>query len=108
MSGTLPEADVMLVGLVDDGQRVDGISLAAQAVAAILEALLHGDADTDQRGAGLVHDVDEAAHGVALGHEVIDDEHTVIGVDPVLRNQQGHFLLIGVGKNIALVPKLPI
>ena len=69
----------------------------------MLEALFYGHADADELGAGLADDVDQAAHGLAVGHEVVDDEHPVVGPDPVLGHQEGDLLLICIGEDVALV-----
>ena len=81
-------------------QRDTGL---AQAVTAVLEALFHRDADADELGPGLPHDVAQAAHGLTARHEVIDDEDLVRGAEPLLGDKQRDLLLIGIGKNIALV-----
>ena len=81
-------------------QRDTGL---AQAVAAVLEALFHRDTDADELGPGLPHDVAQAAHGLTARHEVIDDEDLVRGTEPLLGDEQRDLLLIGIGKNIALI-----
>jgi len=53
-------------------------------------------------GAGLSHNVHQAAHGVAIGHEIVDDENTVILAEPLLRHQQRHLFLIRIGENFTL------
>ena len=42
-------------------------------------------------------------NGVALGHEVVDNQHLVIGLQPILSHQQGNLLFVGVGKDFALI-----
>ena len=74
-----------------------------QIVAAVLKALFHGDADALELGAGLFYDVNETVYGAALGHKVIDDEHLVLGLEPILSHQQGHLLFVGIGENLALI-----
>ena len=59
-------------------------ALLAQVVAALLEALLDRDADALDRGAGVLADLDQARHGAAVGHEVVDDEHVVVLADELL------------------------
>ena len=99
----LPEGDLSVLGAVDDGEGAEVIAGFAEAVAAVLEALFDGHADADELGAGLADDVDQAAHGLAVGHEVVDDEHPVVGPDPVLGHQEGDLLLICIGEDVALV-----
>ena len=81
-------------------QRDTGLT---QAVTAVLEALFHRDADADELGPGLLHDVAQAAHGLTARHEVIDDEDLVRGTEPLLGDKQRDLLLIGIGKNVALI-----
>ena len=88
---------------LDDGQGLQIHAGSPQAVTAALEALLHGAADANQSGAGGIHDVAQAAHSLAVGHEVIDDEDLIVGGDPLLGHQQRDLLLIGVGEDVALV-----
>ena len=87
----------------EDCERLQVIALLAQLVAAVLEALLHRHTDAHQLGAGLLHDVHQAAHGVAVGHKVVDDEDLILGLEPLLGHQQGHFFLIGIGEDLALI-----
>lgn len=81
------------LGLVDDGQRMDIVALFPQIIASVLEALFHGDTDAHELSPGLFHDVDKPVYGVALGHKVVDDEDLILGLEPLLGHQQGHFFL---------------
>ena len=69
----------------------------------MLEALLHCHANAHQLSPGGLDDVDEALHGIALGHEVVDDQHPVLGTQPLLGHDEGHFFLIGIGEDLALI-----
>ena len=44
--------------------------------------------DAFELRARLVDDIDKALHGEAVGHEVVDDEHVVVRVQPLLRDEQ--------------------
>ena len=99
----LAEDKSVLVRLFDDGECLVGDTTRAEAVTAALEALFHGDADAFELRARLVDDIDKALHGEAVGHEVVDDEHVVVRVQPLLRDEQRDSLLVGVGEDLALV-----
>ena len=81
-------------------QRDTGL---AQAVAAVLEALFHRDADADELGPGLPHDVAQAAHGLAARKEIVNDEHAVSGMEPLLGDDQGDLFPIGVGDDLTAI-----
>lgn len=59
----------------------------------MLEALLHGHADAHQLCTGGLDDVDQALHGIALGHKVVDDQHPVVGTQPLLGHNEGDLFL---------------
>ena len=46
-------------------------------VRSLLEGLFDGDADALNRGARLVHDVDETLERAAVGEEVVDEKHLI-------------------------------
>ena len=102
-SVVVPEDDVARLGGFDDGQGFQVHPGGPEAVAAPLEALLHGAADADQRGPGVLHDLAQSPHGLAVGHEVVDDQDPVVRGEPVLGHQQGDPLFIGIGIDVALI-----
>ena len=69
----------VVVQRLDDGQRLDMLhaSLSEQR-AAILELLLDNEAHAHQLGTSLTADVYHANGGIAIGQEVVDEEHTVV------------------------------
>ena len=95
-----PLEDVTITGFFDD-QAIP--TWAKGSVAAALKALFHGAADTHQRGAGSGDDVAQAPHGLAVGHEIVDDEDAVALMEPLLGDQERDLFLIGVGEDVALV-----
>ena len=60
------------------------ISLFAKLVAAGLEALLDHDAYALDRSARLSDNVYQPVDGLAVCHEVVDDEHTVALIEVIL------------------------
>lgn len=60
-------------------------------------------ADAQQLGARSGNNVAQAAHSLAVCHEIIDDEHPVAGGEPFLAYQQSDLFLVGIRVNIALV-----
>ena len=74
-----------------------------EAVAAALEALFHGAADAHELRPGLLHDVAQAPHGLAVGHEVVHHQHPVPGVEPLPADQKGDLLFISIREDVALI-----
>ena len=72
-------AELDLAGLAvhgfHNGKALQLDALAADELAALLEALFHGAADADQLGAGGLDDLAEAAQRFAAGEEIVDHEH---------------------------------
>ena len=56
----LTEDKAVLIGLVNDGQGLDGHPRLAQLVAAVLEALFNGDGNTLELRTGFLDDVAQA------------------------------------------------
>ena len=62
------------LGGFDDSQRLQIDTGGPETVAATLKALFHGAADTHQRGAGGGDNVAQAPHGLAVGHEIVNNK----------------------------------
>ncbi len=60
-----------------------------------MESLLDGDADALDDGARLVAQLDQAGQRLAVGEEVIDEQHMVALVEIPLGDDDGEFLLLG-------------
>ena len=65
---------------LDDSEALQLDALAADEVAALLEALLDGDADALDSGTSLLGQLQQTQQGAAVGQEVVDDENVVLGV----------------------------
>ena len=81
---------VHLTGLsvhaVYDGERLELIAQIADNTAALLETLLHGDADALDRTAGLCHDGDQTLQRTAVCQKIVDNKHMVVRTEELLRN----------------------
>ena len=66
------------VHALHDSERLELIAQIADNTAALLETLLHGDADALDRGARLLDQLEKAVQSNAVGQEIVDDEHVVI------------------------------
>ena len=62
---------------LDDSEALQLDALAADEVAALLEALLDGDADALDSGTSLLGQLQQTQQGAAVGQEVVDDENVV-------------------------------
>ena len=62
-----------------------------------LEALLHRDADALDRRSGIMAQIDQALQSLAVGQEVIKQQHMVALVEIPLGHDDGEFLLLGEG-----------
>ena len=72
-------------------------------VAALLEALLDGDADALDGGTGLLGQLQQTQQGAAVGQEVVDDENMVLGGEELLGDDDIINFLVGEGLDLRLV-----
>ena len=72
-----------------------GHSGPAQLRAAVLEALLDGDADAFDHHACLVAQLDQPLHRLAIGEEIINEQHMLAGVQEALGHDDREFALLG-------------
>ena len=84
----------VIAHFVHNGQAGQFVTLAAQLVAARLEAFFNADADTRHTGSGLLADIQQTAHGLAVCQKVIQNQHTVIGAKELLG--QGDIVIFAV------------
>lgn len=82
----------------DDSERVQVHARRAQLVAAALEALFNGAADTDQFSTCSLHDFTQTAQRFAARKKIIDHKHAVAGMDPLLGDKQRDLFLVSIGK----------
>lgn len=75
----------------------------AQLVAAALEALFDRAADTDQLSPRSLHDLAQTAQRFAARQKIVDHEHAVAGMDPLLGDEQRDLFLVSIGKNLTLI-----
>ena len=80
-----------------NSQGLEVVALFAQGAAALLEALLHGDADALDDDLGVVADVDQTVQCVALGQEVVKDQHMLALLEEALGHDDGVLPLLGEG-----------
>ena len=80
-----------------DCQGINVVSRCAQLIAAALETLLHRDADALDRRSGIMAQIDQALQSLAVGQEVIKQQHMVALVEIPLGHDDGEFLLLGEG-----------
>ena len=73
-----------VVHRLDDGEALQLDALAADEVAALLEALFDGDADALDGGTSLLGQLQQTQQGAAVGQEVVDDENVVLGGEELL------------------------
>ena len=66
------------VHAVHDGERLEMVAEVADGAAAVLEALLDGDADALDRAAGLLNDGDQTLKRVAVGQKIVDEQHVIV------------------------------
>ena len=96
----LTERQLVVGHRIDDGQTGQLVAGSAQLGAARLEALLDADADTGHRAARLVADIQQALHGLAVCQKVVQNQHTVAGVQKLFG--QGDVILAAIGKGLHL------
>ena len=96
-----PEDNAVFVGAFDDCQGLEVDACFTQLCAAGLEALFNGNAYADEFGACAADYLAQAAESLAVGQEVIHDEYLVGGLEPLCGYQQGNFLFISIGVDLA-------
>ena len=76
----VPETDLpcLFIHMLNDGQRLHMIPFLTQKLSAHLLSFLNHDADAFHRGAGILAQLDEPLKRLAVGKEVIDDEHMIL------------------------------
>ena len=90
----------VIAHFVHNGQAGQFVTLAAQLVAARLEAFFNADADTRHTGSGLLADIQQTAHGLAVCQKVVQNQHTVAEVQKLFG--QGDIILAAIGKGLHL------
>ena len=99
----LSQFDVMVVHGIDDGQAFDPDAAHAQFITAGLEALLNADADPADLGSGLLAQIHQPVHCLAVGQEVIDDQQSVISMQVCLGHCDLVIPAIGVGMHCGFI-----
>ena len=66
-----------IVQTFDNGKRLDLYPLLTQAIAAVLERLFDEETHSCQFGSRLLHQVDNAFGCIAVGKEIIDEQHFI-------------------------------
>lgn len=69
---------------------INVVSRCAQLIAAALETLLHRDADALDRRSGIMAQIDQALQSLAVGQEVIKQQHMVALVEIPLGHDDGN------------------
>ena len=93
----------VIAHFVHNGQAGQLVTLAAQLVAARLEAFFNADADTRHTGSGLLADIQQTAHGLAVCQKVIQNQYTVIGAKELLG--QGDIVIFAVREFMRLASR---
>ena len=93
----------LAVHRLDDGEALQLDALAADELAALLEALLDGDADALDSGTSLLGQLQQTQQGAAVGQEVVDDENVVLGGEELLGDDDIINFLVGEGLDLRLV-----
>ena len=88
---------------LDDGEALQLDALAADQLAALLEALLDGDADALDGGPGLIGQFQQAHQGAAVGQEIVDDEDMVFRGEELFGDDDVIDLFVGEGLDLGLV-----
>ena len=88
---------------IDDGEALQLDALAADQLAALLEALLDGDADALHGGTGLLGQLQQTHQSAAVGKEVVDDEDVVLRGEELLGDDDVVNFLVGEGLDLRLV-----
>ena len=95
---------------LDDSEALQLDTLAADEVAALLEALLDGDADALDSGTSLLGQLQQTQQGAAVGQEVVDDENMVLGGEELLGDDDIINFLVGEDAELRItyVDQIPI
>ena len=88
------------VHAVHDSERLELIAQIADNTAALLETLLHGDADALNRTASLCQDGDQALQRTAVCQKIVDNKHMVVRTEKLLRNDNLILALMRKGFNL--------
>ena len=82
----VPENDLTGVSIhaVHDRQRFQPVTQIADHLSAYLETLFHSDTNAFHGGTCLVADGDQALERTAVGQEIVNDQHMVIGSQELL------------------------
>ena len=88
----------VVVHFVDDGQAGKAVAFGAQLGPAGLEAFLNTDADARDGRPGLAADVEQAAHGFAVGEEIVQDQHAVARAEELFG--QRDVIIAPIGKRV--------
>ena len=87
----------LVVHAFDDGDGLYLITGITKLLPAFLQAFLNGDTNAGDGATCLVDDVDESTGCFAVGEEVIDDEHLVVGREIRTGHEDVVHLLVGEG-----------
>ena len=88
---------MVITHLVDDGKAGQLVTSSAQFRTARLEALLNADADAADGRTCLRADIQQTFHGLAVGEEVVQNQHLVRGGEELLGKRDVIITAIGVG-----------
>ena len=88
------------VHTVHDGERLEMVAEVADGAAAVLEALLDGDADALDRAAGLLNDGDQTLKRVAVGQKIVDEQHVIVSAQEFLGDDDLILALVRKGLDL--------
>ena len=78
-------------------------ALAADQLAALLEALFHRNADALHCGTGFLGQIQQAHQGTAVGKEIVNDQHMVFRGEELFGDDHIVDLFVGEGLDLGLV-----
>ena len=88
---------VAIVHGFHDGERLQLISLLADHLSALLEALFDYNADALNRSARILSDRDQTLQRATIGEKVVDDQYVISFVQKLLGDDDLIFALVGEG-----------
>ena len=95
----LTERQLVVGHRINDSQAGQLVASSAQLGTARLKALLNADADAADGRTCLRADIQQTLHGLAVGEEVVQNQHLVRGGEKLLGQRDVIITAIGVGVN---------